>query len=725
MELIDQSQQKLDFALKAARMASWDLHLQSNRMNWSSDHYRLLGYEGSKFEPTIQHVRSRVHPSDLARFDEALRLSVEHGIDYEAQYRICLPDDSSRWLQARGCCLSNERGIPVSLTGVVFDITGLKEAENALRASERRFRALVNAVPSITWSAAPDGSITWASNQWFEYTGLDPKQDSLQWPRLVLHPDDYEPCARKWAESLRDGSEYSIEVRYRRHDGIYRWFLCRAVPVRDENDRPVAWFGTTTDIHDRQLAEETLRQSESRFRQLADAMPQIAWTARADGFLNYFNKRWYEYTGFEQREGEVSWLTILHPEDADKCEEAWNGAVKSGQPFQIEYRFRDRKTGGYRWHLGRALPVRDEHGRIVNWFGTCTDIDDQKRAEERVIRLNEILISVLEAIPDIVFVTALDGRIEFRNPAADRFMSAAGLEGLPAAIRSELERVLQTGEHHLPTDFKAVHRFVVDNSERFFLSRIVGMITPENQVFGAVAMLQDVTEFCLLDEVKTNLIATVSHELKTPITSVRTALLVLLEQTFGPLNPQQLELLGAARDEGERLLRTLNTLLDLTRFEDGAVGMRVEQLLPEDLVNRAVEEVETVAGNAFVTITTEFESDLPRIEVDREHILHVLTNFLTNAIRYSPPEAKVSVRARRQGEGICFSVIDHGPGVPEEYHSRIFERFFRVPGMPKQGAGLGLWIAREFVRAHGGGIGLVSQPDNGSEFFFVLPIKRS
>ena len=137
------------------------------------------------------------------------------------------------------------------------------------------------------------------------------------------------------------------------------------------------------DLIERIRFEEALRQSEAQFRQLADAMPQIVWTARSDGYLDYYNERWYEYTGFPRNVyGQESWQPILHPDDVQQCLDTYFGCIRAGTPYRIEYRFKDRSTGGYRWFLGRAVPVRDEQDRIVRWFGTCTDIDDIKRAEE-------------------------------------------------------------------------------------------------------------------------------------------------------------------------------------------------------------------------------------------------------------------------------------------------------------------------------------------------------
>jgi PAS domain S-box-containing protein len=148
------------------------------------------------------------------------------------------------------------------------------------------------------------------------------------------------------------------------------------------------------EVEERNRAEQRLRDSEARFRQLADAMPQIVWTAGPDGRCDYWNKRWYEFTGFSvppPGSPDDYWTRVLHPEDTDRCLQHWYQAVNTGEAYEVEYRFKDRRSGGYRWHLGRALPVRDQAGRTVRWFGTCTDIDDQKRAENQLRELNAAL----------------------------------------------------------------------------------------------------------------------------------------------------------------------------------------------------------------------------------------------------------------------------------------------------------------------------------------------
>ncbi len=188
---------------------------------------------------------------------------------------------------------------------------------------------------------------------------------------------------QKSEASLRDHEDVFI-----RRDGSLFPVACTSAPIVSDG----AAAGVVVvfrDITRQKQAEAELRESERRYRALADSMPQIVWAARPDGHLDYFNRRWYEFSGFPEGEsGDGSWVPILHPDDVERCLEAWGAAVRSGETYQIEYRFKDRVSGGYRWQLGRALPVRDDAGNVVRWFGTCTDIDDQKRLEEGLREAN-------------------------------------------------------------------------------------------------------------------------------------------------------------------------------------------------------------------------------------------------------------------------------------------------------------------------------------------------
>src|SRR5258706_564493 len=189
--------------------------------------------------------------------------------------------------------------------------------------------------------------------------------------------------------------------------GAYRWFLARSMPYKDAQGTTLKWLGTATDIDDRKRAEQQLKASEENLRVLAEAVPQLVWTTLPDGSVEYWNQRWYDYIGSspEQSLGQ-GWSQVLHPDDDQQTLTVWHHALATGEPFEIEYRLKEGKTGSYRWFLARAMPVRDETGQIVKWFGTCTDIHEKKQAEEE-------LRVLIDALPQFVWMMRPDGSCEY------------------------------------------------------------------------------------------------------------------------------------------------------------------------------------------------------------------------------------------------------------------------------------------------------------------------
>ncbi len=376
--------------------------------------------------------------------------------------------------------------------------------------------------------------------------------------------------------------------------------------------------------------------------------------------------------------------------------------------------------------LDQLLPVtsRDELGELADSFNKMAArlrVYQQSTAE-KIVRLHRTLEATITSFPDPIFVLNREGNIDLRNLAATELGRVMGFKGdLPPQLRELARKALADGESFLPHSFKEVVSFRLDGKEKFFLPRVLAMRNEDNALIGVAVVLYDVTRFRLLDDAKTNLVATVSHEIRTPLTSVRMALHLLLEKSLGALTPRQNELLVTARDDAERLLRILNDLLDLTRLEEGNTDLYKEKTPPAELIQTAADILRETTASRKLTLTCLVEADLPPVLVDRQRINHVFTNLVGNAIKYSPAGGEILLQAARTGEReVEFSVLDHGPGVADEHKDRIFDRFYRVPGQPKKGAGLGLSIAREVVLAHGGRIGVRDAPGGGSDFYFVL-----
>jgi len=377
-------------------------------------------------------------------------------------------------------------------------------------------------------------------------------------------------------------------------------------------------------------------------------------------------------------------------------------------------------------NLGQPVPIgsRDELGELAVAFNRmAAKLQEYRQSTTaEIVHLHRAMEATLAAFPDPIFVLDREGRIELRNPAANDLGTSLRLENeLPGRLRALAHKTLQSGENFLPHSFKEVASYRLNGADKFFLPRILAMRDKEDSMFGVAVVLYDVTRFRLLDAAKTNLVATVSHELKTPLTNVRMTLHILLEKTVGALTPKQDELLQAARDDTERLLRILNDLLDLARLEEGNAELHSEQVAPTELMQMVTEEITDTASAKGLKLSCKLEPGLPPVAVDRQRISHVFTNLITNAIKHSPPGGEIQLRAASAADGcVQFSIADQGPGIPEEYQTRIFDRFFRVPGQTKTGAGLGLSIAREITVAHGGRIGVKSSPGHGSTFYVVL-----
>jgi signal transduction histidine kinase len=384
-------------------------------------------------------------------------------------------------------------------------------------------------------------------------------------------------------------------------------------------------------------------------------------------------------------------------------------------------------------NLNQSVPVlsQDELGVLATSFNQMASQLRQYQANtsEELIRLTMTIRATLASFPDPIFVLNSLGAVEFRNPEADQLavkLLFAGVTRLPQNVDERVEQVRASGEDYLPTLFKDAIKFHFDGQDHYFLPRIVLLRNDHKEVFGVAVILENVTRMLLLDDVKSNLVATVSHELKTPLTSVRMALYLLHEKNIGTLNDKQSDLVETAREDADRLLRTLNDLLDLAKLEQGPTQLELNRIAPSELVENAVREMRDIAHAARIELKVDIDSGLPEVRIDRQRMDYVITNLINNAIKYSPPSSEVWVRAaigktRTAQPAVRFSVKDQGPGIATDHQEHVFERFYRVPGTKKSGAGLGLSIAREVVAMHQGEIGVISRPGEGSEFFFVLP----
>ncbi|MCE0496322.1 MAG: cell wall metabolism sensor histidine kinase WalK [Methylacidiphilales bacterium] len=378
-------------------------------------------------------------------------------------------------------------------------------------------------------------------------------------------------------------------------------------------------------------------------------------------------------------------------------------------------------------NLDQHVPVQsqDEVGKLAEAFNKMAAKLRAYRQSttDKILQAQQTTESALRAFPDPILVFSPNKEIQLQNAAAEHFLrqiggNIASLEALSSAI----DQSLKGSADFQPTSFDKAISVSIEGAEKFFLPRVLAMRNEAGNPVGVVVALQDVTRFRVADDVKTDLIATVSHELKTPLTSIQLAIYLLLDEKVGSLTPKQTGLLLAARTNSDRLFEMVEDLLDLARFEGGAALIEKKAIACQQLVQEVADREKELVVSRGLELKVKTEPLLPRVEVSRARIDLVFANFISNAAKHSPSGGVITLSARRDGaKNVRFTVHDEGPGVPKELRRRIFDKFFRVAESSDEGAGLGLSIAREIVLAHGGSIGVAGEEKKGSEFFFTLP----
>jgi signal transduction histidine kinase len=386
-------------------------------------------------------------------------------------------------------------------------------------------------------------------------------------------------------------------------------------------------------------------------------------------------------------------------------------------------------------NLDQVVPYQgtDELGQLAQAFNTMArHLRDYRQSQSaQLLRAQQTIQATIDSFPDPVLVIDFEGAVEMANPAARQLLGVVphqknhpgtGIWQPPDALAAPLAEALQGQRDFLPEGFDKVILLGSGGRERAVLPRILTIRDPYGSALGAAVVLQDVTRLRLLDQVKSNLVATASHELKTPLTGVRLAVHLLLEESVGLLNPKQTELLLDARENSERLLAMVNNLLDLARLEQGSRQLEVGPESANSLLQAAVEAVRPRASDKGIELVVQVPPGVPPVAVDAARLGHALRNLLDNALTYTDRGGRITLAAAIDADAVVLSIADTGIGISPEHLPHVFEKFFRVPGQSRgTGTGLGLAIVHEIVTAHGGTITCESRPGAETVFRLRLP----
>ncbi len=370
---------------------------------------------------------------------------------------------------------------------------------------------------------------------------------------------------------------------------------------------------------------------------------------------------------------------------------------------------------------------RDEIGQLAGAVNDmAVSLREFRRSDRsRFLRTQRATQLALESLSDAVAICNPDGEIELANDAARSIFGLKPEATLAGAGNTTLNELFARACRELrplkPSSHAEAIQVFRDGEERFFLPEAIPIVNEERELIGVTLVLSDVTEVRQLCEAKGGLVATVSHELKTPLTSVRLALHALLSEKVGPLTPKQVELLAAARNDTDRLHRIILNLLEMSRMEAGRMSLRRQRVAPDQLVLQAADEFQAAFLDHKIHLKVAIPPELPAVLVDPIRIQPVFANLFKNALRHTPPGGEISVSAQPEGKQVRFVVQDTGSGIPEACLPLVFEKFFRVPGQDQENdTGLGLAIVKDIITLHGGRVAVESKEGKGTRFSFTL-----
>lgn len=860
------------------------------RFTQVNDRYcRMVGYTREELlERTFLDITyPEERETNREQFDRLMRGECR---EYFFQKRYIRKDGQVIWVQVSLAVVRDDQGRAVRACGVIQDVTHDKLAEDALRRSEQRFRSLVEATAAIVWGTSASGEFEQDQPGWRAFTGQTTEQyKGLGWLQAG-HPDDRERIAQAWTRAVATRTYYHDEHRLRRHDGVYRHMLARAIPILDEagevrewigvhNDvedlkqaeqsalraaeqhrlaldvahlgtweynlaagqvlwdercrdifgaaetneiaftrvlelihpedreslmqrvsdatapdsngscesefrvlwpdssihwvsaklqavfegegksrRAVRFIGTVMDTTERKRAEEALRESEEYFRTLADNMAQFAWMADEKGSFFWYNKRWYDYTGttLDDMRG-WGWQKVQDPDHVQRVTEKIKYCFETGTVWEDTFPLRG-KDGNYRWFLAQAVPIRDEKGNVLRWFGTNTDITELREAEQRlresralyrnrlaelqtIYRSAPIGLCVLDR--DFRFVRVNDHLAEMNGlPAGDHIGRTVG-EVVPDVVDQEmhsLRQVLETGQPIVDTEVSGQTR-AMPGVTRHWLVSYYPMSNDAGEIVGINITAQEITDRKRAEQerqqlleaeqaaraeserynrLKDEFLATVSHELRSPLNAILgwTRLLTQGKAEAG-------RALEIVERNASGLAQIVEDLLDMSRIISGKVQLHRRLADVGPLANSVMESVQLAAQAKGISLNAWIDPQLRPILCDPNRIQQIIWNLLTNAVKFTPAGGQVWLRVAQPADAVTITVQDNGQGIPPEFLPQIFGRFQQVDSSITRrhgGLGLGLSITRHLVELHGGTIcGASEGKDRGATFTVRLP----
>jgi PAS domain S-box-containing protein len=741
---------KLNEAQRLGKIGYCERDLIADRLLWSEEASRIFGVPNPPPGISQAELTELIHPEDRHIQRQALEQTLREGHPYDVEFRIITPAGETRFVHVIGQIVRDELGRPIRLFGTVQDVSKRRRAEEALRRSERELRLAIDTIPVMAWTVRPDGVVDFLNRRWTDYSGVSLPQYVAD-PTGPIHPADAHRVFEKWRLQMALGKTFDDEMRLRRTNGEYSWFLVRTAPLCDEEGRVVKWYGVSIDIEDRKRAEQTLFETKSKLELILENSPLAIAGLNLEGQITTWNRAAERLFGWTADEAIGHLCKTVPPEGRTEYLQVIRRVMLDGTVLGL-VSYRRNKSGSLLTCSVSFAPQRNERGEVIGITAIIEDITERKQAEQAVQQSQQLLESVLATLPVGVIVTNEEGDIILSNAASKAIWGQLIISGRE---RRENSRAFwnETGKQIEPAEWTSMRALngqtilndLIDieayNRERKTIRNSAAPIrNAGGQIIGAVIVNEDITEAKRREEklrqaqaelahvgrvaMMGELTASIAHEVNQPLAGVVTnANAATRWLNFAPPN------LDEAREAVQRIAR------DGARASE--VIQRIRAILKKSEPSRSPVNLnalieETVAltqpelKHEKVLLRMELSPQLPLVLVDRVQLQQVLLNLFVNALDSlsSVFDRTRILRVRTEQiepQSVQVAVEDSGAGINVPNIEHLFEPFYTTKS---HGLGLGLSISRSIVEAHGGRLWATPNDGHGATFQFSLPVQN-
>jgi PAS domain S-box-containing protein len=749
------SERYLTEAQRLTGTGSYAWNVASGEIIWSDQTFRIFGCDRAT-KPSMEFIVQRTHPEDRAAFQETIeRVSIDRK-DYDHEFRLLMPDGSVKYVRAMAR-VAQDRSGGVEFFGAVTDVTVAMEAERKLRRSEAYLAETQHLSHTSSWAwDVCHREFVYRSAEVYHLFGLDAEKDAgrQQSFRDRIVPEDRARIAKVAQQAVREKADFEVGYRIALPDGSIKRVHSVGHPVVNKAGDVIELVGTHVDVTEQYEAKEKLqrafddlKKSEDRLRLVIDTIPTLVWRAGPEGVPDFLNQPALDYTGLSLDQTETGWPRAFHPDDKKGMLQKWSAIRESGMRGGLEARLR-RFDGEYRWFLFQAEPLRDEAGSIVKWYGSSTDIEDRKRAEEELRRSEAKLAEAQRVSQTGSFVWNFStgerfGSKEFfrilgfdepRSVTFEMILQRAHPEDR-VFVEQTIDCATRDGkdldyEHRLlmpDGSVKYVHvvaHAVRDQADQLeFVGAVVDVTSTkqaEEKLHTARMELAHVTRVATLGE----LTASIAHEVNQPLAAV----VANADAALRWLNRETPDLAAARRSvewvisdsyRASEVIRRVRALANKTDMEKAPLDFN-------QVVKEAIALVQRELTSQRILLRAELAPVRLAVFGDRIQLQQVIINLLINGIEAMKPitgrPRELVIRSSQdESSQVRLSVTDCGVGISAENVNRLFNAFFTTKS---SGLGMGLSICRSIVEAHGGRLSASGNEGPGATFQFVLPLHQ-